>query len=163
MAIGNGPGFENGDTWGINVNINRNKDQSSHALFAGIDLVTHGDGRKTFPVIGPGWREDHNFVMVAIPEIYGLPNNSEAAYTAFTQENKVRWLATWDGIGDYFMAGILEFLPTEEFQGRAIWQGIGGIEWNQNSKGELNPEGINPHQEKVEKLAENAIRYLSAN
>jgi hypothetical protein len=163
LAIGNGLGFENGDTWGINVNINRNKDNSSHGLFAGINLTTQGDNRKTFPVIGPGWREDHNFVIMRIPEIYGLSNDSEQAYTTFTTRHSIRWLATWDGIGDYFMAGIMEMLPTDEFKGRAIWQGIGGIEWNQNAKGNINADGVNPHKGNVEKLAENAIRYLSAN
>ncbi|WP_114780736.1 DUF4960 domain-containing protein [Botryobacter ruber] len=163
LAIGNGMGGDNPDTWGINVNVNRNKDNSSHGLFAGINLTTHGDNRKTFPVIGPGWKEDHNFVMIRIPEVYGLPNDSEQAYTTFTTTNSVRWLATWDGIGDYFMAGIMELLPTTEFKGRAIWQGIGGIEWNQNAKGTINATGVNPHKGNVEKLAENAIRYLSAN
>ncbi|WP_205502314.1 DUF4960 domain-containing protein [Rufibacter psychrotolerans] len=163
LAIGNGQGFENGDTWGVNVNVNRNKDNSSHGLFAGINLTAHGDGRKTFPVLGAGWREDHNFVLVEIPAIYGLPNDSESAYTTFTQQNNARWLATWDGIGDYFMAGIVELLPTNEFKGRGIWQGIGGIEWNQNDKGTINPSGTNAHQANVEKLAENAIRYLAAN
>lgn len=163
LAVGSGPGAQNPDTWGVNVNINRKQDQSKHPLFSGIDLTTQGDGRKTFPVISPGWKEDHNYVLVRIPETYGFPNDSDQAYTLFTEENNAKWLATWDGIGDYFMAGIIEFSPTAEFQGTAIFQGLAAIEWNQNALGELNPEGSNAHQENIEKITENAINFLSIN
>src|SRR5690606_41049729 len=118
---------------------------------------------KTFPVISPGWKEDRNYVLVRIPETYGVPNDSDQAYTLFIEENNAKWLATWDGIGDYFMAGIIEFSPTVEFQGTAIFQGLAAIEWNQNALGDLNPEGINANQENIEKLTENTINFLSVN
>lgn len=163
LTVGTGPGFQNPDTWGVNVNINRKNDQSGHPIFADIDFTTQGDGRKTFPVISPGWKEDRNYVLVRIPETYGVPNDSDQAYTLFIEENNAKWLATWDGIGDYFMAGIIEFSPTAEFQGTAIFQGLAAIEWNQNALGDLNPEGINANQENIEKLTENTINFLSVN
>lgn len=149
-----GNGFSNGDTWGVGVNIDRKHDQSGHPLYSGITMTPQSDGRLTFPVLGPGWRENHNAVIVRIPEFYGgLPNDNETAYTNFTTDNNAEWLGVWDGIGDYFMTGIAEFKPRNDFIGSAIFFGIGGIEWNQNS-------GTNLYQSTIEKLYKNAIDYL---
>lgn len=161
IEIGGGGGFENGDTWGIGTSI-LEKDESGHPIYSDIQLTVNGT-RKTFPVIGAGWRENHNYVFVRIPEVYGLANDNALAYEKFNQENVTKWLGVWDGIGDYFMVGIMELLPKDEFQGRAIFQGIGGIEWNQNKEGAVNPSGANSHRENIEKLAKNSIGYLSVN
>ncbi len=169
--IGGGGGFENGDTWAINVVINKQHDQSGHPIYAGIPM-TNVDGRKEFPTIGAGWREDHNYVIERIPEfmvdVIGVPvdpnfgfNENPNAYNEFTARNNAEWLGTWGGINDYFMAGMLEFKPTVEFQGTAIFQGIGGIEYNQNKQGSINPEGLNAHQGNINKLTKNTINYLS--
>jgi hypothetical protein len=144
IEVGNGNGFESADAWGVGTAV-LGKDESSHALFSGIPLTTNG-ARKTFPVIGPGWRENHNYVVIRIPEVYGMANDNAAAYDQFNEENGTRWLGVWDGIGDFFMAGIIEFEPKDDFQGRIIFQGIGGIEWNQDENGTIN-----------------AIAYLSLN
>ena len=171
LAIGGGPGFENGDTWAVNTFVGREHDMSTHPLFIGIDM-NEVDGRKEFPVIGPGWREDHNYVIVEIPAFMvdekGVAvdpnvgfNENPAAYQRFTEDNNIGWLATWSGINDYFMAGILEFKPTTEFAGTAIWQGIGGIEYNQNAEGDINPDGLNVHQNNINRLSGNSLRYLT--
>lgn len=159
IEVGNGYGFENGDTWGIGTAV-LGEDESDHEIFAGIPLTVNG-ARKTFPVIGKGWRENHNYVLIRIPEVYGMNNDNVAAYHKFNEENSTRWLGVWDGIGDFFMAGIIEFLPTDDYEGRIIFQGIGGIEWNQNKEGEINPEGVNEHRGNIEKLAKNSISYLT--
>ena len=169
--IGGGGGFENGDTWGVNVVINRQHDQSGHPIYAGIPM-NNVDGRKEFPVIGAGWREDHNYVIERIPDfmvnVIGVPvdpdfgfNENPNAYNEFTARNNAEWLGTWGGINDYFMAGMLEFKPTSEFQGTAIFQGIGGIEYNQNKQGTINPDGLNVHQGNINRLTKNIINYLS--
>lgn len=154
MVIGSGNGFSNPDTWGIGVKIGRKHDQSSHPLFAGITMTSQPDGRITFPIIGPGWKEDHNTVIENIPGFLGLgPNDNDAAYNKFISDNNLEWLGKWDGIGDYWMAGIMELKPKDNFLGTAIWIGIGGIEWNQNS-------GTNIYQQNVERMYKNAIDYL---
>jgi hypothetical protein len=170
-VIGAGPGFENGDTWTINVNINRTHDMSSHPIFAGLPL-TGVDGRKEFPIIDAGWREDHNYVIVEIPgymvNVEGVPvdpnvgfNENEMAYERFIADNDAVWLGTWGGINDYFMAGILELKPNAQFQGTAVFQGIGGIEYNQNEEGSVDPAGQNAHQANIDRLTRNTISYLS--
>ena len=170
-VIGGGGGFENGDTWTINTNIAKTYDQSVHPIYAGIPM-NNVDGRKEFPVLGPGWREDHNYVIEKIPEymvdVLGVPidptvgfNENPNVYNAFTSRNNAEWLGTWGGINDYFMTGIMELKPNSEFQGTAIFQGIGGIEYNQNNQGAINPEGLNVHQGNVDRLTKNTISYLS--
>ena len=154
LEFGDGAGFNNPDAWGIGVNINRKQDNSAHPIFKGINLTTQGDNRKTFNVIGAGWKENHNAVIVRIPEYLNLlPNDNDAAFTKFESDNNAEWLAVWDGIGDYFMTGISEFKPKGDYNGTSIFIGIGGIEWNQNS-------GANPYQGTVEQLYKNSIDYL---
>ncbi|RKR80141.1 uncharacterized protein DUF4960 [Mucilaginibacter gracilis] len=154
MGVDSGPGGNNPDIWGVGVNINEKHDQSGHPLYKGITMTKQGDSRITFPTIGPGWKENHNDVIVTIPDFLKLgPNNNEAAYTKFVTDNNVEWLGQWDGIGDYYMAGILEFKPMNDYQGSAIFIGIGAVEWNQNS-------GTNPYQSNIELLYKNAIDYL---
>ncbi|HOY05535.1 MAG TPA: DUF4960 domain-containing protein [Saprospiraceae bacterium] len=170
-VIGGGGGFENGDTWTINTNIAKTHDQSVHPIYAGIPM-NNVDGRKEFPVLGPGWREDHNYVIEKVPEymvdMLGVPidptvgfNENPNVYNAFTSRNNAEWLGTWGGINDYFMTGIMELKPNSEFQGTAIFQGIGGIEYNQNNQGTINPEGLNVHQGNIDRLTKNTISYLS--
>ena len=154
MGFDTGTGFDNPDTWGIGVNIFKKHNYSNHPLFNGITMTTQADGRVTFPVIGPGWKENHNAVIIRIPEFYGgLPNDDERAFTNFTSDNNAEWLGQWDGIGDYWMAGILELKPQNDFTGSGIFIGIGGIEWHQNS-------GTNLFQANIQKLYKNAIDYL---
>lgn len=152
-GVDTGAGFNNPDAWGIGVNISKAHNQSSHPLYKGITMTTQADGRVTFPVIGAGWKENHNYVLVRIPETYGLANDNEQAYVKFTTDNNAEWLGQWDGIGDYWMCGIFELKPKDDFQGSSISIGIGGIEWNQNNT-------TNPYQSTVNALYKNAIDYL---
>ncbi len=154
MQYDGGAGFNNPDAWGVGVNIHEKHDQSGHPIFKGISMTKQGDGRITFPVIGAGWKENHNAVIVRIPEFYGgLPNDSEDAYSKFTTDNNAVWLGMWDGIGDYYMGGVFEFQPKDAYQGSGIFIGIGGIEWNQNNS-------VNAYQGNIQLLYKNAIDYL---
>lgn len=159
MAIGNGEGFENGDTWTIGVNLPA-VDHRGHPLYKNV-FFDEADGFFTFPVIGPGWREDHNQVMVEVASAYGYGNGDILAYASFTNDLDAEWLGVWGGIRDYFMAGIIELKPNETFKGRAIYIGIGGFEWNQNAQGNINPEGRNTYQDNIIQVSKNAIDYLS--
>lgn len=152
MAFDDGIGGNNPDIWGIGVNIHQKHDQSGHPLYKGITMTTQGDGRITFPVIGAGWKENHNAVVVRIPEFYGMANDDENAYNRFVNDNNIAWLGMWDGIGDYWMCGVMEMKPKADFHGSGLFIGIGGIEFHQNTG--------NPYQATIEKLYKNAIDYL---
>lgn len=152
LSFDKGPGGINPDVWGIGVNIGRKHNQSGHPLYKNISMTTQGDGRITFPIIGNGWKENHNCIII-VPSIYGLNNDDEQAYVNFTTQNNAIWLGKWDGIGDYFMTGIFELTPNSSFMGSSISIGIGGIEWNVNN-------GTNPYQATVEQLYKNGVDYL---
>jgi hypothetical protein len=149
MGIDNGVGGNNPDVWGVGVKIGSH-DQRSHPLFKDIAITTSNGG---FPVIGAGWKENHNCVLMEMPAYYNLGNSDEMAYVRFTTENNLKWLGVWDGIGDYFMCGVFELTPKDDFQGTSINIGIGGIEWHVN-------DVTNPYQSNIEKLYKNAVDYL---
>jgi hypothetical protein len=151
---GGGDGFFNPDAWGIGVKIGRKQDKSNHPIYKNIAKKSESDGRITFPIIGSGWKENHNAVFIRIPEYLKLePNDNEASYNKFASDNNLEWLGQWDGIGDYWMVGIFELKPKDDFKGSSIFLGIGAIEFKQNS-------GVNPHQATVETMYKNAIEYL---
>jgi hypothetical protein len=161
-----GTGSYNPDIWTVNADIDGNQDNTSNPLFTGLTFTTQGDGEKTFPVIGAGWKENHNCVLSGIPNFFGLANGDVTAYTNFCTTYTAKWLAGWGGISDYFMGGIFEFDPTSTFKGTAIVIGIGGIEWDQlgASPGATSgTEGFtNPYQANVETLYTNALSVLKS-
>ncbi|MGB1449799.1 MAG: DUF4960 domain-containing protein [Flavobacteriaceae bacterium] len=159
-VFGNGDGFENGDTWSIGVSIGAH-DQSNHPLYKGVSFNQDNDGYKWVPIIGPGFREDHNYTLINIPPVYGLGNADEAAYQEFRSRHDAEWLGVWGGIRDYWMVGVIELKPNDVYSGKAIYQGIGGFEFNQNAKGDINPDGVNAFQDNIEQITKNAISYLS--
>lgn len=160
-VIGNGGGFENGDTWTIGVNL-PGADHRGHPIYKNIQF-DEGDGFYTFPVLGPGWREDHNYVMVGFGDYYKRGNGDVLTYANFVQDLDAEWLGVWGGIRDYYMAGVLELKANETFKGKAIYIGIGGFEWNQNPQGDINPEGRNVYQDNINQVSKNSIEYLRGN
>ena len=150
-GIDNGAGGVNTDVWNIGINIGLKHDQSGHPLYKGFTTVKSND-RVLIPIIGNGWKENHNFVLFPAG-YYNISNmNSEDIYTNFVNDNNAVWLGQWDG-GDYSMVGVFELQPKGDFQGSSISIGIGGIEWKVN-------DSVNPYQASVQRLYQNAIDYL---
>lgn len=147
-----GAGFENGDTWNMNVYVGKMHDETSHPVHRGLPWAWQ-DGKKFIRLIGSGWKENHNVIYKDLCDYYQMGNTDENAYLRISEDNNIRILATWDGINDYWMMANFETLPCPEFQGTAIAIGIGAFEWNQNS-------GKNPYQDNIEKVTGNAIEYL---
>ena len=147
-----GDGFDNGDTWNMNVYIGKAHDETSHPIYRGLEWKWM-DGKKVIPLIGAGWKENHNSIYKDLCMYYNMNNTDENAYVKISEDSQIRILATWDGINDYFMMANYETLPTEEFKGTAIAIGIGAFEWNQN-------RSVNPYQKNIEQTTHNAIEYL---
>jgi len=160
MTVGDGLGFENNDVWTIGASIGTH-DMTTHPIYKGISFSSDADGYKWVPIIGAGYREDHNYVMVDVAQYHGYGNADENVYTAFTTSNNVKYIGVWGGIRDYYMDGVLELLPTDSFNGKAIYQGIGGFEFNQNSEGDINPDGVNAYQKNINQITKNSLSYLS--
>ena len=87
--FGDGEGGSGADIWTINANIGMEYDHRSHPAFAGM-VTSDQFPHETFPLIGPGQREDHNCMWDL--NSYGFPGlypNAGNVVKAFEEENKV--------------------------------------------------------------------------
>ena len=147
-----GGGFDNGDTWHINVTIGKVHDESEHPMYRELPY-TMIDGKKCIPLIGAGWKENHNNIWKDLCGFYGYSNGDENGYLKISDDNQIKILGTWDGINDYWMMPNFEAYPNTEFKGTSIAIGIGAFEWSQNN-------GENTYQSNIEKITYNALEYL---
>ena len=122
---------------------------ASHDIFAGLATIPDF-GHETFALEGPGWREDHNCCWDL--NTYGFPGEPNTVADFEKATNSIV-LATWAHVVDYCVAGIVEFLPTDERPGRCLAIGLSAYEFKQNTG--------NPFQSNVERLTKNCIDYLS--
>ena len=153
--FGDGEGGSGADIWTINANIGMEYDHRSHPAFAGM-VTSDQFSHETFPLIGPGQREDHNCMWDL--NSYGFPGlypNAGNVVKAFEEENNATVLATWGHVTDYCCAGMVEFAPTTEYQGTCIALGLAAYEWNQNSN-------LNVYQDNIMLMTKNILHYLSA-
>lgn len=161
--FGSGEGGEGSDIWTTNAVIGSNcdpkYDHRSHAAFVGMAVLPANDpvdayDHESFPLEGPGWREDHNCMWDL--NSYGFtPADGANVVEAFENKTSSTVLATWGHVTDYCCAGIIEFNPTSDIKGRMICIGLSAYEFNQNS-------GTNQYQQNTEKLTKNCIDYLAA-
>ena len=152
--FGSGEGGEGSDNWAMNAVIGSPSlgevyDHRSHDIFAGLATIPDF-GHETFALEGPGWREDHNCCWDL--NTYGFPGEPNTVADFEKATNSIV-LATWAHVVDYCVAGIVEFLPTDERPGRCLAIGLSAYEFKQNTG--------NPFQSNVERLTKNCIDYLS--
>ena len=146
-----GDGGDGTDVWTINANIGIGVyDHRSHPVFDGL-ATSNQFAHETFPFIGPGRREDHNCMWDC--NAYGFDGNPNVIFSFETATTSIV-LATWGQVTDFCCAGMVEFVPTTDFNGRIIACGLAAYEWNQNS----NP---NEYQSNIEKFTTNVLNYLS--
>ena len=152
--FGDGEGGSGNDSWSVQANIGMTYDRSNHPIYEGLD-VFYDFGHPTFPLIGPGHREDHNckwdFNAYGYRELYPEAENNVVAFEA---ENTAVVLGAWGHVTDFACFGIIEFLPTDEFKGTCLANGLAAYEWNQNS----NP---NVWQYNIKRMTRNMLDYLS--
>lgn len=162
---GAGPGAVNADVWQLSPTYgtwDATKtvfDRSSDPLFAGLttESVTRGNGNNyvIYPLIGNGWKEDHNCFWTMDIADSPLPNDDAIKLTTWEATHNVTALGTWGHVQDYFGAAIARWKPTSAFMGTCITIGIGGYEWNIKN-------GINPFQSNIERLTKNALDELKS-
>ena len=152
--FGDGEGGAGGDTWSIQANIGMTYDRRNHHIYEG--MVEFGAfGHPTFPLIGPGHREDHNckwdFNAYGYRELYPDAENNVVAFEA---ENTAVVLGAWGHVTDFACFGVIEFEATDDYKGTCIANGMAAYEWNQNS-------GPNVHQYNIKLMTRNMLNYLS--
>ena len=157
--FGDGAGGDGSDHWVMNSVIGCKQgepyDHRSHQIFLGLDEADPNNyGFPTFPLEGPGFREDHNCMWdLNAFGFSGTPNvvkNWEEATNSTV-------LATWGHVSDYCCAGIVEFEPTTTYKGRVVAIGLSAYEFKQNA-----PSGAtqNIYQKNTELLTKNCIDYM---
>lgn len=152
--FGAGEGGDFIDIWTINANIAMEYDHRAHPAYAGM-VTSDQFAHETFPLIGPGRREDHNCMWDL--NSYGFRDlypNAGNMVKAFEEENNATVLATWGHVEDDCCAGMVEFAPTAEYQGTCIAIGLAAYEWNQNSN-------LNVYQDNLVLMTKNILHYLS--
>ena len=162
--VGTGAGGFNPDVWYALASygtwrenpVENVIDRSDDPIYEGLTYEMHmkdnGKEYKVFPLLGEGWKEDHNcFWHLDMPDPYNNGNPQKFQYIYDTY--KATPLGTWLHIGDYYGGAIVRWDPWEDFQGKCITIGIGAYEWNQNDR-------VNVYQSNIEKLTENALNEL---
>lgn len=152
--FGDGEGGSGGDSWSIQAHIGMTYDRRNHPIYEG--MTEFGDfGHPTFPLIGPGHREDHNckwdFNAYGYRDLYPEAENNVVAFEA---ENTAVVLGAWGHVTDFACFGVIEFEATDEYKGTCIANGMAAYEWNQNS-------GPNVHQYNIKLMTRNMLNYLS--
>ena len=156
--FGSGDGGQNPDVWGINAQIGCNPnlaeyyDHRSHPIYK--DLEINSDlytDHVIYPLIGNGWKEDHNCKW-DFNAIAGLEDNPNKL-ADFENKTRSSVIGLWQHVTDYACAGVIEFLSTDEFKGTILCNGIAAYEWHQN-------DVANPYQSNIEKLTSNSLEYL---
>jgi hypothetical protein len=162
--LGTGTGGDNPDIWYVSPTYGtwdvapQTFDKSTDPIYAGLTSEakerSNGETYVIYPLIGEGWKEDHNvFWSMEIPTNI-IPNDNPDHIAVFQTTYAMEALGTWTHVEDYFGAAIARWLPQGDFQGKAITIGVAAYEWKQNN-------GTNPYQANVERLTKNALDELA--
>lgn len=173
---GDGDGGEGTDVWTVQAQIGFDNiendpsqyyDRRGHEIYAGLEHGLYNDfSHDSFGLLGTGdgsamHREDHNCMW----DLNAYQYNTEGKNTVekFESENNAIVLGQWGHVKDYAVAGIIEFLPRILSRDEAVAQ-PGRIIANGLAAYELAPRsGVNGSKANIEKLTDNAIKYLAKN
>lgn len=154
-----GAGGEGVDIWAaqpiIGYDMTDRYDHSTHQIYNGLTTVPEsqtGFGGDTYPLEGPGLREDHNCMWDCNNTSLEI-SNSPNVIKGFEEATNSTVLATWGHVRDYCCAGIVDFNPDGDYLGRVLCIGLNAYEWNQNDR-------VNEYQDNIEKLTKNCLDYL---
>lgn len=124
------------DPWGVNPRF-ADMDYRGHVLYSDFNA-----GSKEFNYFlnsGPS-REDHNCLW------------KDFNYTDFINATNSHILGKWSDNGDTNNFGVVEFMPTAEYKGTILCNGLAAYEWS--------CEG-NEFVNNIKKFTENSISYLA--
>lgn len=162
---GAGPGAVNPDVWSISTAYgtwDATKtvfDRSGDPLYEGLttESVERGNGNSyvTIPLIGNGWKEDHNCFWTMDVVDVSLNNDDPAKLSTWESTHNATTLGTWGHVQDYFGTAVSRWKPTTVFAGTCISIGVGGYEWNIK-------DGTNPYQANIIQLTKNALDELKS-
>jgi len=142
-------------TWGTFIGAPEVFNRISDPIYNDMEVhYVNRDNGNVYPIIpllGPGWKEDHNNFWNPQPD---KANNDKYKLLDFENIWSSTSLATWAHVQDYFGSAITRWNAKGDYTGKAITIGIGCYEWSQNS-------GTNLYQFNIEQLTKNALDELS--
>lgn len=128
---------ENKDAWGVNPRF-ADMDYRGHVLYS--DFVAGSKNDNYFLNSGTS-KEDHNCLWTGV-----------SSYTDFIKDTNSHILGKWSQNGDTNNFGVVEFMPTEEYKGTILCNGLAAYEWS--------CEG-NKYVDNIKRFTENSISYLA--
>lgn len=128
---------ENKDAWGVNPRF-ADMDYRGHVLYS--DFVAGSKNDNYFLNSGTS-KEDHNCLWTGV-----------SSYTAFIKATNSHILGKWSQNGDTNNFGVVEFMPTKDYKGTILCNGLAAYEWNCKDN-----EFVN----NIKKFTENSISYLA--
>lgn len=136
VTYGNPVNISIEDPWGVNPRF-ADMDYRGHVLYSDFNA-----GSKEFNYFlnsGPS-REDHNCLW------------KDFNYTDFINATNSHILGKWSDNGDTNNFGVVEFMPTAEYKGTILCNGLAAYEWS--------CEG-NKYVDNIKRFTENSISYLA--
>lgn len=124
------------DPWGVNPRF-ADMDYRGHVLYS--DFKAGSRESNYFLNSGPS-REDHNCLW------------KDFNYTDFIKATNSHILGKWSDNVDTKNFGVVEFMPTEEYKGTILCNGLAAYEWS--------CEG-NKYVDNIKRFTENSISYLA--
>lgn len=129
---------KNEDAWGVNPRF-ADMDYRGHVLYS--DFVAGSKNDNYFLNSGSS-KEDHNCLWTGV----------SSYYTDFIKATNSHILGKWSENGDTNNFGVVEFMPTKDYKGTILCNGLAAYEWN--------CEG-NEFVNNIKKFTENSISYLA--
>ena len=129
---------ENSDAWGVNPRF-ADMDYRGHVLYS--DFVVGSKNDNYFLNSGTS-KENHNCLWTGV----------SSYYTDFIKATNSHILGKWSENGDTNNFGVVEFMPTKDYKGTILCNGLAAYEWN--------CEG-NEFVNNIKKFTENSISYLA--
>lgn len=128
---------ENKDAWGVNPRF-ADMDYRGHVLYS--DFVAGSKNDNYFLNSGTS-KEDHNCLWTGV-----------SSYTDFIKATNSHILGKWSENGDTNNFGVVEFMPSGDYKGTILCNGLAAYEWD--------CEG-NEFVNNIKKFTENSISYLA--
>lgn len=140
-TVSYGAPAENKDPWGVNPRF-ADMDYRGHVLYSGFEAGSKGNLWDDNYFLNSGTsKEDHNCLWTGI-----------SSYTDFINATNSHILGKWSQNGDTNNFGVVEFMPSGDYKGTILCNGLAAYEWN--------CEG-NEFVNNIKKFTENSISYLA--
>ena len=127
---------ENKDAWGVNPRF-ADMDYRGHVLYS--DFVAGSKNDNYFLNSGTS-KEDHNCLWTGV-----------SSYTAFIKATNSHILGKWSENGDTNNFGVVEFMPSGDYKGTILCNGLAAYEWSCED---------NKYVDNIKRFTENSISYL---